>query len=115
MAYMLKLLHKILLQGIYPDYWKTAIIMPILTPEKDPTSPLAYRLIYLLCVLNKILERILNRQLSWFLESNNLISQHQYGGRKGRSAAMALLEFEAMIHHANSNGQKLLSLSNCME
>ena len=59
-------------------------------------------------VLSKILERILNKRLSWFLESYNLVSQHQYGGRKERSAPVALLELNAMIHHVNSNVQNLL-------
>jgi len=109
-THLTKLINKIFLQGIYSDEWKTAIITPILKPEKDPTSPLSYRPISFLCALSKTIERILNKRLSWFLESNNLISQHQYGGLKGRSAPMALLKLDGMIHHANSNGQKLLSV-----
>jgi len=49
-------------------------------------------------------------QVSWYLESNNLLNQSQYGCRRGRSAIMALAELDARIHRANANGSTLYSL-----
>ena len=65
----------------------------------------------LLCTLSKILEKILNKRLIWFLEANEIISNSQYGCRKGRSTSMALIELDALIHTVNSNNSTLYSIS----
>ncbi|GBN62764.1 putative RNA-directed DNA polymerase from transposon BS [Araneus ventricosus] len=45
-----------------PGCWKTARILPILKPGKDPTQPISYRPISLLLTLSKLSEKIiLNR------------------------------------------------------
>ena len=104
------LLNQIFHSSTFPSNWKLAIVIPILKPNKDPTLPLFYRPISLLSTLAKILEKILNKRLTWFLESNNLINNSQYGCRKGRSTTMALTELDALIHQANDNKSTLYSV-----
>ncbi|GBM39391.1 RNA-directed DNA polymerase from mobile element jockey [Araneus ventricosus] len=50
--YMLKLKY-------FPNCWKTARILPILKPGKDPTKPVSYRPISLLSTLSKLGEKII--------------------------------------------------------
>ncbi|GBN91211.1 Asparagine synthetase domain-containing protein 1, partial [Araneus ventricosus] len=55
--YMFKLNH-------FPGCWKTARILPILKPGKDPTQPISYRPISLLLTLSKLSKKIiLNRYI----------------------------------------------------
>ena len=40
----------------------------------------------------------MNKRLIWFLESNNLLSAHLYGFRKGRSILHALADLQAQVN-----------------
>nr|XP_037877023.1 uncharacterized protein LOC110384916 [Bombyx mori] len=78
--------------GVVPHSWKTALVHPI--PKKgDRSDPSNYRPIAITSLLCKIMESIINRQLMGYLEEHQLISDRQYGFRKGRSAGdlLALL------------------------
>ncbi|KAA5655210.1 reverse transcriptase family protein, partial [Pseudomonas aeruginosa] len=78
--------------GVVPHSWKTALVHPI--PKKgDRSVPSNYRPIAITSLLSKIMESIINRQLMGYLEEHQLISDRQYGFRKGRSAGdlLALL------------------------
>jgi len=86
------------------------VTVPILKPQKNPNLSSSYWPISLPSTLRKILEKILNKRLSWYLESNNLLNQSQYGCRRGRSAIMALAELDARIHRATANGSTLYPL-----
>jgi len=46
----------------------------------------------------------------WYLESNKLLDEAQYGGHRGKSSTMALNELNAHIHSANSNHSSLYSV-----
>ncbi len=55
-------------------------------PKKgDCSNPSNYRPIALISCLSKAFETILNRKFLKHLSSSNLLSDHQYGFRKGRS------------------------------
>ena len=70
--------------GTLPTPWKHAHVFPV--PKKgDKSNPSNYRPIALTSVLSKIMESIINKRLLSFLESSNLLSDHQYGFRRGRS------------------------------
>ncbi|XP_045492437.1 uncharacterized protein LOC123691896 [Colias croceus] len=76
--------------GIAPASWKTAAVHPI--PKKgDQSDPSNYRPIAITSLLSKAMESIINRQLLGYLEENQLISDHQYGFRHGRSACDLLV------------------------
>ena len=70
--------------GTFPTSWKQAHIFPI--PKKgDKSNPLNYRPIAITSLISKTMETIITKQLLTFLETNNLLSDHQYGFRKARS------------------------------
>lgn len=81
---LLLILNKVFSEGTIPDVWKTANIIPILKPDKDPTDPKSYRPISLLSCVGKLLEKMVSSRLNWWLESNHLLSDYQSGFRRNR-------------------------------
>ncbi len=64
--------------------WKFVHIQPV--PKKgDLSNPSNYRPIALTSCLSKAFESILNKKTLKYLSDRNLLSDHQYGFRKGRS------------------------------
>ena len=68
-----------------PSQWKKAIIVPILKKDKPPNEISSYRPISLTSVVAKVMERMVSRRLTWYLESNNLLSTDQAGFRENHS------------------------------
>ena len=64
-----------------------------------------YRPISILPIINKIFERILSNRITKFLETSDVISQHQYGFMKGRDTQQAALHliFD-LINSVSSDG-----------
>jgi len=114
-SYLTSILNLIFQTGTFPLLWKTALIMPILKPLKDPSLPSSYRPISLLNTVSKILEKILNNRLSWYLESNECLSESQYGCRKKHSTLMALADLDAQIYEAHNHNAHLFSIFFDME
>lgn len=76
--------------GQVPSSWKIARVHPI--PKKgDRSDPANYRPIAITSLLSKVMEHIINKQLLGYLEDCRLISDRQYGFRKGRSAGDLLV------------------------
>ena len=69
--------------GIFLSSWKLAHVFPI--PKK--VTNLTLQIIALLQspLISKTMETIVTKQLLAFLETNNLLSDHQYGFRQARS------------------------------
>ena len=64
--------------GTFPTSRKQAHVFPI--PKKgDKSNPLNYRPIAITSLVSKTIETIITKQLLTFLETNNLLSDHQYG------------------------------------
>ena len=82
-----------------PQQWKTADIIPIPKPGKDPADPAAYRPISLLSVVGKLMERLVNNRLKWLLETKNILPSQQFGSRNNRSKLdpLAILEHEIQM------------------
>ncbi|XP_045122669.1 uncharacterized protein LOC123511112 [Portunus trituberculatus] len=83
--------------GQFPSTWKSAILIPIHKPGKDPTLPSAYRPISLLSCIGKLLERLVNTRLTWWLEANNKLVEEQCGFRPHRSTLDLLGQIEYHI------------------
>eukprot|EP00117_Sycon_ciliatum_P049752 scpid9142/ scgid35229/ RNA-directed DNA polymerase from mobile element jockey; Reverse transcriptase len=75
-----KLFAKSFRAGRQPTLWKTAMVVPV-HKKKSKSDVSNYRPISLLPILSKVMEAIVNRALRKFLESNNILSQSQYGFR----------------------------------
>ncbi|MGR0295350.1 RNA-directed DNA polymerase, partial [Klebsiella pneumoniae] len=68
-----------------PVLWKTAEVIMILKPSKEPTEKKSYRPISLLPVISKLFEKLFLKRLSPLLEERNLLPHHQFGCRQRHS------------------------------
>jgi len=81
---LLYIFNKSLQTSIYPEKFKIAKIVPIFK-EGNPELTTNYRPISLLCNFSKIFEKIVHTRLAKHLESQNFLSESQFGFRKGHS------------------------------
>lgn len=93
-------------QGVFPDVFNTAIVSPIFKSD-DKHDVFNYRLISLFSSISKILEQLVNNSLIKFLEKNNLVTDFQYGFRRGRSTDDEVLKLTTLIHGYTDVGAKL--------
>ena len=85
-----------LASGTVPVEWKRADVVPIYKSGKKE-GPLNYRPVSLTSVVCKMCERVFKRQWTEFLERRELISNKQFGFRKGRSCVTNLLSFYSRV------------------
>ena len=76
--------------------FKIAHVCPIYK-KLDRNKCANYRPISLLSNLSKIFEKIMYKRLEQYLESNNLICNHQFGFRKNHSTEHALMSISEQI------------------
>uniref|UniRef100_A0A0K8VMK1 RNA-directed DNA polymerase from mobile element jockey n=1 Tax=Bactrocera latifrons TaxID=174628 RepID=A0A0K8VMK1_BACLA len=109
---LVELYNNIFDTAVYPQYWKTSNIIPILKPGKLSTDVNNYRPISLLSCLGKVFEKIIGTRLAWFARRNNLISPRQIAYKKGHGTIDTLLLFDNFVTTALSskNHVSLLSL-----
>ena len=91
-----------------PNKWKIATIIPILKPGKDGTIITSYRPIALLSCIGKLMEHLVHNRINYFVQSNNLLQDSQYGFRKGLSTMDVLLRIEHTIRQAQMMGEVCL-------
>jgi hypothetical protein len=75
--------------GVYPNSLKRARVIPIFK-SGDPYKVSNYRPISTLSYLNKIFEKILHSRLTTFFDKFSIISDNQFGFRKGTNTTMAI-------------------------
>lgn len=78
--------------GKFPETWKCSKVTALFK-SGDRTNPSNYRPISILPTLSKILEKVVHSQFQEFLNSNNLLSNKQFGFRSKRSTTAALSSF----------------------
>ena len=108
--HILEIFNRIYSQNVFPKIWKTAIIIPIRKPDKDPTNPLNYRPISLTSCLCKLLEKMINMRLMWYLEQGNHINPNQSGYRPNRSSTDSLAKFETDVSDSISRGEHTIAV-----
>ena len=86
-------------EGVFPDRLKLSYIKPLFK-ALDRFSFQNYRPITSLNLLSKLLEKLMNCRLNNYLDKHSLISQHQYGFKKGFSTSDALLRFTNEVVNA---------------
>ena len=79
-------------EGIFPEYFKTAKIIPIFKTG-DSNSTVNYRPISILPFLSKIFEKLMCARLDSYLKSNNILCTNQFGFRKNSNTSEAIIEF----------------------
>lgn len=95
--------------GVFPEQWKVAAVSPI-HKGGPPDKPENYRPIALLSILSKILEKVVNTRLVNFLEKNNIISERQFGFRKGKSTEDAALLLTKSIANCIEKGDRCMAV-----
>ena len=100
LRYLLNIYNHIWKSNTFPETWRQATIIPIPKTGKDTTNPQNYRPIALTSCLCKTMERMINKRLTWYLETNNLITNLQTGFRKKRGTIDHLIRLETYIREA---------------
>src|SRR5205085_2211216 len=72
--------------------------------------PCMYRPISLLSSLNKIIEKLISMQLSEYLEGNGLLSDSQFGFRRGHSCMAAARGLMEKISDAQGHGSSAVAI-----
>jgi hypothetical protein len=88
--YFRKLFDGLLRAGNFPETWKTAKLVLIEKPKKNPNDPPKYRPICLLNVLAKIFESLINKRLINEIKEKGDFNDGQYGFRQGRTTVDAV-------------------------
>lgn len=96
--------------SIIPKEWKTESFVPILKAGKDKNSPDSYRPVTLTSCVGKIFEQLLKQRLEYFIESNSILPQNQFGFRRGRSAQQSLSHLFLDIQNATGKQEYLASV-----
>ena len=87
-------------------------VVPFLSSKnkKIPQTPTSYRPIALTSYTCKTLERMINLRLTWFFESNNLLSNLQTGFRAKRSTIDQIVHIETLIREAFVKKEHLVAV-----
>ena len=88
----------------FPSKWKTAKVTPVFK-SGNKTDIENYRLISILSVISTIMEREVHSQLYNYLEEGKLISDFQYGFRKGKSTEQVILALLDNIRNSVDSGK----------
>lgn len=102
-SYLLHIYNNLWKNNLIIENWKTAIIMPLLKQNENPSAPASYRPIALLSTLSKIYEKIITRRLVYHLEKTDIFSKFQAGFRKNRSTLDQLIKLHNAAYHAINN------------
>ena len=94
--------------GKFPEILKETVIIPIYKKgnKRDPEN---YRPIALVPILSKVYEHVINSQFCVYLEKYKIISNQQYGFRKGLGTLDAVEKVVSEIHN-NFERKKLTSV-----
>ena len=90
--------NKILNSGYFPTSWTEGIIVPI-HKKGSETDVNNYRGISLLSCLSKLFTSVLNKRIEKFCDEHNLISDAQFGFRKGHSTTDAIFILQSIIQN----------------
>ena len=86
-----------------PDFGKIAQVTPIFK-EEDPSDYDNYRPISILPIISKCIEDNVNLQTTDYFESNNLLSENQFGFRKNHSTTFLAQDMFDNIFDSKSKG-----------
>ena len=95
-----------LIQGVYPNIWKTSIVKPLYKGgQKSKTDPASYRPVSLLSAAGRIIEGIIAERMSNFAEDRKILPAEMHGYRKGLGSTTALIELQGDLLRKNSDGK----------
>lgn len=109
--YITVIVNTSIVTGMCPRLWKYSLVVPA-HKGGDMEEIGNYRPVSILPILSKILEKIVDKQLTSFLETNNLLSISQHGFRSRLSTETALLTVTNAIYE-NMDKQNISLLALC--
>lgn len=86
--------------GYFPKLWKSAHVITICKPKKPAKEVKSYRPISLLSSLGKLFERLLLPRFQQHIQERQIILNHQFGFRPGRSCTQQLFRVTGLIRKA---------------
>ncbi|GFY13703.1 probable RNA-directed DNA polymerase from transposon X-element [Trichonephila clavipes] len=92
------LIKQLFKNNYFPDSWKTAVVIPVLKPDKNPELAQNYRPISLLSCLSKVYEFVFLQRLNQHCAAANFIIPQQCGFRPKCSTVHQLLRVTELIH-----------------
>jgi hypothetical protein len=101
-----KLFNRVLDTGHYPTSWSQAVIVPI-HKKGDSLDPNNYRGISLLSCLGKLFTSIINQRLLTWSEGSDIISDAQFGFKRGVSTADAIFALHTIISKTFASSKRL--------
>ena len=97
----------VLLSGHIPNDWLIGIIKPIYKNKGDINNPDSYRGITLLSCLGKLFTSIINKRLTAFINSKQIMSEAQAGFRKGYSTTDQIFTLKCIVELFLCQGRRL--------
>ena len=102
---MTHIINKSLSSGIMPALCKNALVTPIYKGEGDKLDPGNYRPISILSILGKCIEYFVNKNLTEYINDNNILNDRQFGFRKENSTTFLMLELFDRIYNSKDKGK----------
>ena len=99
-----KLFNQSLNEGVVPDSWKTANVVPVFK-KGDRSIASNYRPISLTSLVGKLLETIIAKKIRHHLEKHNLINTSQHGFTPGKSCLTILSKIFSEVYDTVDNGK----------
>ena len=103
------LINSSLKTGVFPSELKLARVVPIFKAG-DSSALTNYRPISVLTFFAKVFEKIVYNKLLNFISDNNILYDHQYGFRKGRSTQQAIITLVDKITKSQDKGDIVITL-----
>ena len=101
--------NRIILSGLFPDRLKYSVIKPVYK-KGDKSDYTNYRHISLLTSFSKIFEKAIYIRLAEYLTNNKILTDNQYGFRKGLATEDAIFKLTSEILNSQNNKTKLGSV-----
>ena len=95
-SHLCDLFNSILNSGYFPDHWSEGIIVPV-HKKGDASNVENYRGITLVSCMSKLFTSILNKRITVLCDKFNIISDAQFGFRKGRSTVDTVFVLMSVI------------------
>lgn len=106
-THLTHLINECIRSATFPECLKVAKVVPIYKGKGSRDDVNNYRPISVLPVLSKILEIILKNQLYNYFESNNFLSESQFGYKKGQNTSKAILSLVTNIVNGFKMGEEV--------
>ena len=103
---LLTIFNNILTLEYFPNKWCVGSIVPIFKSGNEDNAN-NYRGITLMSVVGKLFTKIMNTRLNNWAEKEHILTESQFGFRKGRGTTDCLFILHGIIENMLNNGNKL--------